>query len=141
MSQVSYLLGTNGIWVDHLTTLDPHPLNNDGNVDIIPTPIDASASNTWENVLFADNYYQKVANGDFELDPRGEQVSGAYVRQLYNLDGGYINNPLDIFNDTYEYHSNVHLWYHGTIDTNVPTSYDLDGDAATIDATMRVVVG
>jgi hypothetical protein len=29
------------------------------------------------------------------------------------------------------------LWYDGTINTNTPTSYDLDGDSATVDAAMR----
>ena len=137
MSEISRVLGTNGIWIDHLTTLDPHPLNNDGNNDSPITVVDAPV-HTYANVLFHDNYYQQLGNGG--LDPDGEPVAGAYVRQLSpanDLEGGYINDPFDIFNDTYEYHSNVHLWYHGTIDLYVPTSYNDDGTIITLDATMR----
>jgi len=135
MNQLSQILGTNGVWVDHLTTLDPHPLNNDVFDDFPLTVVDASASNTYVNVLFADNYYQRLGNGD--LDPIGEPVAGAYQRELYSLDGGYINDPLDIFNDPYQFHSNVHLWYYGTIDWSTPATYDDDGETVTIDESMR----
>ena len=106
--EMSNLLGTNGVWVDHLTTLDPHPLNNDGFSGFgIYTVVDAPAK-TYENVLFHDDYFQT-------LDPifNGEPVAGAYVRQLANLDGGYSGVGGS--------HSDVHLWYHGTIDLQTPT--------------------
>jgi hypothetical protein len=133
MSETSRLLGTNGVWVDHLTTLDPHPLNNDGNNDSPITTVDAPV-HTYANVLFHDNYWQDV--GGF-LDPHGEPVAGAYVRQLSDseLTEGY-NNDTSIFFYSYD-HSNVHLWYYGSMDLHVPTSYDDDGFVVSIDATMR----
>jgi hypothetical protein len=107
MCELSRLLGTNGIWVDHLTTLDPHPLNDpafplDG---ILYSVVDAPA-NTYESVLFHDNYWQNAAFPVF-----GKSVDGAYVRRLTSFSGGYGSQ-----------HSDVHLWYHGTLDWRVPAS-------------------
>ena len=138
LAQISYILGTNGVWVDHLTTLDPHPLNNDifAGGDL-PDVVDAPASNTYANILFADNYWEDLGDSiPSDLDPHGEPVAGAYRRQLTELAGGYPPEIGDFF-DSYEYHSNDHLWYYGSINLNVPTSYDDDGETITIDASMR----
>ncbi len=107
--EMSRLLGTNGVWVDHLTTLDPHPLNNDGFSDQpFYTVVDAPAR-TYENVLFHDNYYERLNSVAY-----GEAVGGAYIRQLKNLDGGYSGLTGS--------HSDVHLWYHGTVALQTPAS-------------------
>ncbi len=111
MADISRQLGTNGVWVDHLTTLDPYPVNNDGNTTFPATITDAPASNTYATVLFADNYWQNLGAGYIFGDPDGERVNGAYVRPLTSLSGGYNND-----------HSNVHLWYHGTVVWTTPAS-------------------
>ena len=129
MAQLSYDLGTNGIWTDHLTTLDPYPINNDGNSDFPAVIVDAPAKNTYSTVLFADNYWQDLGVGVFLGDPDGESVAGAYVRELDNLSGGYANVSSVDAPD----HSNVHLWYHGTVDLETPTS----DTSATITSTER----
>jgi hypothetical protein len=129
MAQLSFDLGTNGIWVDHLTTLDPYPLNNDGNIDPLPV-VDAPAQFTYSTVLFADNDWQDLGGGWLLGDPMGEPVAGAYVRQLSEVgSGGYWNQSETIDPD----HENVHLWYHGTVDLQTPTSDSI----ATITDTER----
>ena len=141
ISQLSLDLGTNGVWIDQLTTLDPHPLNNDifAGQDV-PDVVDAPADLTYANVLFADNYWENLGDSFIsllaDLDPHGEPVAGAYQRHLTELDGGYPPVTGD-FTDAYEYHSNDHLWYYGTIELTTPTSYDDDGTIVTIDAAMR----
>ena len=115
-AHISYVLGTNGVWVDQVTTLDPYPFNNDGDSNPVSYN-DASADKTYVNVLFADNYWQDLGAGYLFGDPDGEPVAGAYVRQLADLVGGY--NDVAFFST---YHSNVHLWYHGTIDFDAVAS-------------------
>jgi hypothetical protein len=105
--ELSRLLGTNGVWLDHLTTLDPHPLNNDGfTLDaLFYSAVDAPAR-TYANVLYHDNYWQ-----DASWPVYGKTVSGSYTRELTSFSSGYSSQ-----------HSDVHLWYHGTIDLRVPAS-------------------
>ena len=96
--QMARLLGTNGVWVDQVTTLDPHPVNEDGNTD--PLLVSDAPLRIYENVLFADNYYQ-----DFGGYPHGQFMPSSYNRRLTTLPGGYSSA-----------HSDTHLWYHATID-------------------------
>ena len=102
-SEIARLLGKDGVWVDHLTLWDPvDDTYNDATIGI------------WENVLFADNYYQQI--GGF-LVPTGKSVSGAYNREFTSLPGGYEG----LFSG--ESHSDIHAWYHGTVDLETP-AYD-----------------
>jgi len=124
VSEISRILGTNGLWVDHLTTLDPHPVNNDGFID--PLLVTDAPVRTYANVLFHDNYWENI-----NVYPYGEALAGAYVRPL---DSSLSSDPSGYGSN---YHSDVHLWYHGSINLNTPFTYNLGGDSATIDLMMR----
>ena len=110
VTEMARLLGAQGIWVDHVTTLDPDPVSTFGD----------PAMKNYGNILFADNYWQNMGDGLFV--PNGQAITGAYNRQLTNLNGGYSSS-----------HSDVHLWYHGTIDFNTPITVD----GATISSAER----
>lgn len=110
ITEMARLLGAEGVWVDHVSTLDPHPVPQFGD----------AAVTSWANVLFADNFWQTL--GDNIFVPNGQSVFGAYNRKLLTLPGGYSST-----------HSDVHLWYHGTIDLATPT----DDTQATITASQR----
>lgn len=115
MCEVSKLLGENGVWVDHLTTLDPHPV----------TALGDARAEVWETVNFADNYRQS------SMSPRGQIMSGAYNRPDLALDimfGGY--------GGFVRLHSNVHFWYHGTLNTNTNAS---NGEVTFTGTQMRQV--
>ncbi|NNM27999.1 MAG: hypothetical protein HKO57_00635, partial [Akkermansiaceae bacterium] len=98
VSEMARFCGARGLWVDQVTTLDPVPVATFGD----------AAVRAWENVLFADNYWQVI--GGFFV-PTGQPVSGAYNRELTDLGGGYGSA-----------HSDVHLWYHGTIELGTPAT-------------------
>ncbi len=69
-----------------LTTLDPHPLNNDGFSDI-PAGVDAPV-HTYANVLFHDNYWQNLGDGLF--DPDGEPVAGALSASAHGVSCSFL---------------------------------------------------
>ena len=101
IAEMVRVLGALGIWVDQATTLDPDPVSSFGD----------PAMKNYANILFADNYWQNMGDGVFV--PNGQAIPGAYNRQLTNLSGGYSSS-----------HSDVHLWYHGTIDWRTPITND-----------------
>jgi hypothetical protein len=102
MAELARILGAQGVWVDQLTTLDPYPLSLNGD----------PAMQLYANVLFADNDWQNTDS------THGQALTGAYNRFLANLSGGYANTNTSAA----PYHSNVHLWYHGTVDLATPTT-------------------
>ncbi|MEP6811172.1 MAG: hypothetical protein ABI992_13090, partial [Chthoniobacterales bacterium] len=99
VTEMARFLGAQGVWVDQTSTLDPRPVSQLGD----------AAVTSYANVLFADNYWQTMGDGLFV--PNGQSLFGAYNRKLLDLNGGYSSS-----------HSDVHLWYHGTIDLATPAS-------------------
>lgn len=87
VASLARTLGEHGIWVDHLTTLDPVNVSFFGDA----VPVVASS------VVFADNFWQNNAV------PSGRQLTGSFDQKLGAL--GSSN------------HSLIHSYYYGTIDT------------------------
>src|SRR5665213_1861064 len=106
-------LGAEGIWVDQLTTLDPHPVQN---FPLITLP-DPDAV-VYSNVLFADNYYAT----DDTSNITGESIQGSHNVKL----NGVLTSIVPASD-----HSAVHSYYDGTIDTGALN----DGGGAAIDPT------
>lgn len=115
--EMAKLAARAGLWIDHLTTLDPHPRRFIVN-DLSLFANDPALGYVPNTVAFADNYFRADGfNLAQLLDFDGESVSGAANYQFVDesLFGGYDDQ-----------HSNVHLWYHGTIDRGVGVSNNDD---------------
>ncbi len=114
-----------GIPVDQMTTLDPHPVNGtlDSRYDLEwgdPVPV------RWSNVAWADNYWRADGGGILNgLDFDGIPLVNTFGTQLNE---GSLNCCAYFFA-----HLDVHLWYHGTIDTSADAG---DGEED-ITPTMR----
>jgi hypothetical protein len=68
LSDVTRLVGAQGLWVDQFTSLDPHPCYNIGDADVL----------FYDNIVFADNYYEEY----WCTFPDGQPVNGAYNEYL-----------------------------------------------------------
>ena len=118
VSALAKELGKAGIWVDQVTYLDP-----------CPSPIPRDYGFAWgdtfsetvtNNVAFADNYMHREAYSPNGLvDLLGKHVVGTHEYCLDDLTGGYSEEGAG--------HQNMHLWYHGTIQTSDPIS---DGEVS-----------
>ncbi|MEM8946459.1 MAG: hypothetical protein AAGD11_14905 [Planctomycetota bacterium] len=98
-------LGTHGVWVDHVTNLDPHPV--DGMRAFFADWGDTFPQR-WENIRFYDNYWRTQPGN--RRDFTGDDVPGAYNLQLSEsvLSTGGFNGCE---------HCDVPPWYYGTINT------------------------
>ncbi|MCC6124161.1 MAG: hypothetical protein IT426_04320 [Pirellulales bacterium] len=113
VGELAKKLGERGVWVDQVTTLDPHPVDGVREPWLFNYNFGDAPMTGWDNVTFWDNYWRSESTT--ALDFTGESVANVYNLQLSEsvlTNGGY----------SYE-HSDVHLWYHGTIDAS-PTAGD-----------------
>jgi len=123
--EIARLLGLQGIDIDQVTALDPHPLTTADPQGVNPPlgpgqTIDAPIS-VYENILFTDVYYQNIEY------PTGQYVTGAFNRLWTSLPGGYHNESgytYSILGTNYDFsdHLNIILMYHGTIDLATPVT-------------------
>jgi hypothetical protein len=99
-----------GIWIDHFTAMDIHPLPG----------CDHEPVEVYSNILFADNWWR--ADGDIclAIDPDGAPLS-------YSLDIGLTESRLETSGSSWLEHVDIHLWYHATIAQGLQEGEDVDG--------------
>ncbi len=99
-------LGRAGVWVDQVTSLDPHPV--DGKNDFFGADFGDAPMATYDNVAFADDYWRTDGNANnFDFD--GEPVAGTHQGDLNaSVQQSFIGAA----------HIAVPAYYVGTIDTN-----------------------
>ena len=138
-----------GLAVDHLTTLDPHPVNGtlaDEQALPIPPDFGDSVPQVWTRVTFADNYHRADGGTDTQpsrvhsVDFDGISMSDADVDvaidcDIFDLGVANESNDLDaaladinVLALDHE-HVKVHAWYYGT----VLIGATIDGAGTTID--------
>ena len=106
MSALSQDLGQAGVWVDQLTSLDPHPV--DGVNDFFGADFGDAKMASYDNVAFADDYWRTDGDANnFDFD--GEPVVGAHQ--------GNLNSTVQK-NFIASAHAAVTAYYAGTIDTS-----------------------
>ncbi len=106
VGELAHQLGLHGVWVEQVTTWDPHPVDGIKEPSLLNFDFGDAPMVRYENVGFWDNYWR--TDGDSSLDFTGEPVAQTANLQLSEAvlsNGGYGNE-----------HSDTHLWYHGTID-------------------------
>ncbi len=106
VGELAHQLGLRGVWVDQVTTWDPHPVDGIREPFLFNYDYGDAPMVGYENVAFWDNYWR--TEGNSSLDFTGEPVADAWNLQLSESvlsSGGYGNE-----------HSDTHLWYHGTVD-------------------------
>ena len=119
--------------IDHVTTLDAHPastMNDPGYIS--DNPSINSRVFTYDNVRFADNYYQSDGSYEPILPP---DFDGVIVNGAYNL--RIPTAVLENGGGSLE-HSDVHSWYYGTVTQPFAAGYagfsgagrNNDGDAS-----------
>ncbi|MCA9258673.1 MAG: hypothetical protein KDA61_05720 [Planctomycetales bacterium] len=103
--------------IAQVTTLDPHPaspMNDPGYV--ADNPNANSGVFTYDNVLFADNYFRQ----DGSYEPLNFDFNGVHAEGAYNLQ---IPEAVLVNGGSSLEHSDVHTWYYGTITSTLPEDY------------------
>ena len=117
VAELARELGQRGVWVDQVTTLDPHPVDGVNEPWLFNYDFGDPAMASSENVVFWDNYWRSEGGNSFDFTGESvENVSDLRLSESVLSSGGYSTE-----------HSDVHLWYHGTIDT-IPPSNNGDYD-------------
>lgn len=118
--QIAALLGRQGLIVDQVTTLDPHPLTTDDPQPLLRPAIEDVPITKHPCIRFMDNYWQDISY------PRGQAVSGAINFKWQHLPNGYHGTVHSAFAD----HMNVILAYQASISSQLP----IDNAEARLDA-------